>query len=58
VSKEAAVGFREVRLLIDIETDAAPAEKEKLLELTQRYCVVFQTLRQSPTLHAFYRSVD
>jgi uncharacterized OsmC-like protein len=58
VSKETPVGFRDVRLVIDIDTDAAPSEKEKLLELTQRYCVVYQTLRQSPTLHASYRAVD
>src|SRR6185312_8017015 len=54
VSKDAPVGFRDVRLLIDIDTDASPAEKDKLLELTQRYCVVLQTLRQSPTLEARY----
>lgn len=45
VSKDVPVGFREIRLRFDLETDA-PAEKvDKLVELTERYCVVYQTLR-------------
>lgn len=55
VSKDAPVGFRDVRLLIDIDTDATPDEQARLLELTQRYCVVYQTLLQSPALSAQYR---
>jgi uncharacterized OsmC-like protein len=54
VSKEAAVGFTDIRLHISLDTDAAPAEKQKLLELTERYCVVYQTLVRSPALHASY----
>ena len=45
VSKEAPVGFREIRLRFDLQTDAAPEQVAKLVELTERYCVVFQTLR-------------
>jgi uncharacterized OsmC-like protein len=44
VSKDAPVGFRGIRLSVSLDTDATPAEKQKLLELTERYCVVYQTL--------------
>ena len=45
VSREAPVGFQAIRLLVDLDTSAPPEKIEKLLELTQRYCVVLQTLR-------------
>lgn len=48
VAKDAPVGFREVRLSIALDTDASEEERRKLVELTERYCVVYQTLRQSP----------
>lgn len=54
VSRDAPVGFRAIRLSIDIDTDSGPAERAKLLELTERYCVVYQTLRHSPALHVSY----
>jgi len=45
VSREAPVGFRDIRLRFDLDTDA-PAEKlESLIKLTERYCVVYQTLK-------------
>ena len=44
VSKEAPVGFTRIRLEVDLETDAGEEERRKLLELTERYCVVFQTI--------------
>jgi len=50
VDKEAPVGFRAIRLRITVESDAAPQDLEKLLRLTERYCVVYQTLRSSPGL--------
>ncbi len=50
VSKEAAVGFKEVRLRFDLDTDATPEQLATLLKLTERYCVVYQTLRQPPAL--------
>jgi uncharacterized OsmC-like protein len=50
VSREAPVGFRSIKLLFDVDTDAAPETVAKLLELTERYCVVYQTLKQSPEL--------
>ena len=48
VAKDAPVGFREIRLRFDLDTDAAPEQKKKLIELTERYCVVLQTIRNSP----------
>lgn len=50
VAKDAPVGFREIRLRFDLDTDAAAESRKKLVELTERYCVVLQTLRNSPAL--------
>jgi uncharacterized OsmC-like protein len=50
VSKEAPVGFRAVRLHFDLDTDATPDQLANLLKLTERYCVVYQTLRNPPQL--------
>src|SRR5262245_20833336 len=50
VAKDPLVGFREIRLSIAIDSDAGPDERRKLLELTERYCVVYQTLCKSPVL--------
>jgi uncharacterized OsmC-like protein len=44
VSRDAAVGFQAIRLFIDLDTDAPAEDRAKLLALTERYCVVFQTL--------------
>jgi len=51
VAKDAPVGFREIRLHFELETDAPPEQRNKLIELTERYCVVLQTLRASPPVH-------
>jgi uncharacterized OsmC-like protein len=48
VSKEAPVGFRAIRLRFDLDTDATEEQRANLIRLTERYCVVLQTLRQSP----------
>ncbi|MGQ4810102.1 hypothetical protein NKDENANG_03548 [Candidatus Entotheonellaceae bacterium PAL068K] len=48
VSKDAAVGFADIRLRFDLDTDATSEQLESLLKLTERYCVVYQTLRQGP----------
>jgi uncharacterized OsmC-like protein len=45
VAKDAPVGFREIRLKFELDTDAPAEQVAKLVELTERYCVVFQTLR-------------
>jgi len=50
VAKDAPVGFREIRLRFDLDTDAAEDQIATLLKLTERYCVVAQSLRQPPTL--------
>jgi uncharacterized OsmC-like protein len=48
VAKDAPVGFREIRLRFDLDTDASAEQRRKLVELTERYCVVLQTIRQAP----------
>lgn len=50
VDKTAPVGFRDIRLRFDIVTDAPQPLQEKLLTLTERYCVVLQTLRSAPAV--------
>jgi uncharacterized OsmC-like protein len=50
VAKDAPVGFREIRLKFDLDTDAPAEQIAKLLELTERYCVVYQTLRNPPPI--------
>ena len=50
VAKDAQVGFRAIRLRFELDADAAPAQKKKLIELTERYCVVLQTIRSAPAL--------
>lgn len=50
VSKEVPVGFKAVRLNFDLDTDADPAQLDTLIKLTERYCVLFQTLKNPPTL--------
>ena len=48
VDKEAPVGFAEIRLRFDVETDAPQDKLDLLLKLTERYCVVYQTIRHGP----------
>jgi uncharacterized OsmC-like protein len=52
VSKEAPVGFTAIRLRFVLDTTATPEQLATLLKLTERYCVVLQTLRTSPRLSA------
>jgi uncharacterized OsmC-like protein len=52
VAKDAPVGFREIRLRFELDCDAPPEQTKKLLELTERYCVVLQTLRAAPPVLA------
>jgi uncharacterized OsmC-like protein len=54
VAKDAPVGFREIRLRFELDADATPEQRAKLLELTERYCVVLQTLRTSPRVAVSY----
>src|SRR5213080_3517015 len=50
VDREAPVGFRDIRLRFELETDADDEQLATLLKLTERYCVVYQTLAQGPGL--------
>ena len=50
VDKGAPVGFRNIRLTFDVDTDAPQDQIDTLLKLTERYCVVFQTINQRPQL--------
>jgi uncharacterized OsmC-like protein len=52
VDREAPVGFRAIRLSFELESDADEEQLETLLRLTERYCVVFQTLEVPPALSA------
>ena len=44
VSKESPVGFKSIRLIFNLETNASPEQMASLYKLTERYCVVYQTL--------------
>jgi uncharacterized OsmC-like protein len=48
VAKDAPVGFREIRLRFDLDTDAPADKLDQLLKLTERYCVVYQTIAKGP----------
>ncbi len=50
VAREARVGFETIRLRFELETDASEEQLDTLLTLTERYCVVLQTLRVAPTV--------
>jgi uncharacterized OsmC-like protein len=48
VAKDAPVGFKEIRLRFELDSDASAEQLATLQKLTERYCVVYQTLRQPP----------
>jgi uncharacterized OsmC-like protein len=50
VVKDAPVGFRDVRLRFDLDCDASGEQLATLLKLTERYCVIYQTLRNPPVI--------
>ncbi len=50
VSRDAPVGFTAIRLRIDLDTTATPEQRQKLVQLTERYCVIYQTLAHPPAL--------
>ena len=53
VSKDCPVDFRAIRVHFDVDTDAAPEVLEKAIKVTERYCVVLQTLRNPPPISIF-----
>jgi uncharacterized OsmC-like protein len=48
VAKDAPVGFAEIRLRFDVDTEAPQDKLDQLLKLTERYCVVYQTIKSGP----------
>jgi uncharacterized OsmC-like protein len=56
VSKEVPVGFQTIRLQFDLDTDATEEQIATLLKLTERYCVVYQTLAHSPQIDISHRT--
>lgn len=50
VSKETPIGFQNIRLRFELDSDATDEQKQKLLSLTERYCVIFQTLKSPATI--------
>jgi uncharacterized OsmC-like protein len=50
VAKDAPVGFKEIRLRFELDSDASADQLATLQKLTERYCVVYQTLRQPPEI--------
>ena len=48
VSREAPVGFQAIRLFFDLQTDASTEQQASLMKLTERYCVVYQTIKSGP----------
>jgi uncharacterized OsmC-like protein len=56
VSRSTPVGFTDIRLEYELDTDASDEQLDNLLRLTERYCVVFQTLANSPNLRVSRRT--
>jgi uncharacterized OsmC-like protein len=54
VSKEAEVGFKRIEVKFQLQTNATEEQLASLLKLTERYCVVYQTLKGNPELHVSY----
>ena len=50
VAKDAPVGFAQIRLRFDVETNAPQEQLDQLLKLTERYCVVYQTIKSGPAV--------
>jgi uncharacterized OsmC-like protein len=55
VAKDAPVGFSAIRLRFDVETDAPQEKLDQLFRLTERYCVVYQTIRSGPPVDVSVR---
>ena len=58
ISKDLPVGFKEIRLNFDLETDASEDQVATLIRLTERYCVVYQTLSHPAKIHVLRRIVS
>jgi len=58
VSKDAPVGFKQIRLNFDLDTDATEEQIATLLRLTERYCVVYQTLSHPADISVLHRVIS
>ena len=58
VSKDAPIGFKEIRLNFDLDTDASEEQLATLIRLTERYCVVYQTLSQPANISVLHRVIS
>ena len=58
VSKDVPVGFEQIRLQFDLDTDAGEEQLATLLRLTERYCVVYQTLKHPPKIDVSHRLIS
>src|SRR5438094_776625 len=58
VSKDVAVGFKEIRLQFDLETDASAEQVATLIRLTERYCVVYQTLSHPAEISVLHHVIS
>jgi len=58
VSKDVPVGFKEIRLKFDLDTDASEEQLATLIRLTERYCVVFQTLSQPANIRVLHHVIS
>jgi uncharacterized OsmC-like protein len=58
VSKEVPVGFKTIRLYFDLETNATDEQLQTLAKLTERYCVIYQTLVNGVALETFYQKIS
>jgi uncharacterized OsmC-like protein len=58
VSKDVPVGFKKIRLYFDLDTDASEEQIATLLRLTERYCVVYQTLSQPAEISVLHRVIS
>ena len=58
VSKDVPVGFKEIRLNFDLDTNASEEQLATLIRLTERYCVVYQTLRRPASITVLHRVIS
>ena len=57
VSKEVPVGFQKIRLVFDLDTEANQEQIATLIRLTERYCVVYQTLNHPPGIEVHHHAI-
>jgi uncharacterized OsmC-like protein len=57
VNREAPVGLSDIALTLELDTDADTATVQRLIEMTERFCVIYQTLRTPPRLSVTHRIV-